>query len=92
MGKDKGRNFTESEKFHLLSVIEKYVYIIENKRSDAVSSKKKNEVWEKIANEYNCNQQTGIRNANQLKHLLENIRHKAKKDIASEKVWNYLQY
>ncbi|EFN65156.1 hypothetical protein EAG_05791, partial [Camponotus floridanus] len=41
------------EKLVLVSLIKKYKLIIENKRTDAVSVRDKEEAWLKILDEYN---------------------------------------
>lgn len=44
----RGTNFSETEKDLLITKVEKYQTIIENKRSDAVCRKEKDRAWEKI--------------------------------------------
>ncbi|KAI5693564.1 hypothetical protein M8J75_001472 [Diaphorina citri] len=44
-------NLTNQEKTSLKECVLKYAHLVENKKTDAVSNKQKNEGWEKIAAE-----------------------------------------
>lgn len=46
-------NFSTEETRLLVNIVLKYMQVIENKTTDAVTWKSKNETWEKIANEFN---------------------------------------
>lgn len=84
--RERGKNYTENEKYTLLSIAEKYLSSIENKKTDDGTREKKSRAWQRISVEYNANQQTGLRSPLQLKALYENIGQKAKKDKAEQKV------
>lgn len=47
-------NFSNDEKILLLNLISNYKHIIENKKTDHVSSEEKNVAWNKIATEFNA--------------------------------------
>lgn len=65
--------YSENEKLLLLSLVENYSHIVENKNTDGVSAKKKQEVWDMIAKMYNANEVIPRTNK-QLKKLWENIK------------------
>lgn len=65
--------FSEHEKLVLLSLVENHRQVVENKNTDSVSLKKKQEVWETITKIYNANE-VNPRNSKQLKKLWENIK------------------
>lgn len=46
-------NFNENERLFLLEILKKYSHIIENKKSDNVSSSAKKSAWTKIAEQFN---------------------------------------
>ena len=48
--------------------------IIENKKTDAVSSKDKVKAWDKIADEFNSSAKTGERAGPQLKALVDTLK------------------
>lgn len=69
MAEKRSPNFLPSEKSSLSVLVTKYKQIIENKESDAVNVKIKNDTWIKIAQEFNSNG-TGIyRDVRSLKSL-----------------------
>ncbi|CAG9840797.1 unnamed protein product [Diabrotica balteata] len=88
--RERSKNYLEEEKENLISIIEKYKHIIENKKTDSVWSKQKNATWEKIATEYNSISKTGIRNIKQLKLLYEALHKRVKKLKADDKVQTYI--
>lgn len=77
-------NFSTEEVLKLVNLAKKHAHIIENKKTDAVFSKKKNEEWDNIAAEFNS---TGsfARSALALKTKYENIKKTTKKKFAAEK-------
>lgn len=82
---ERSPNFNAVEKSVLVDLVEIHKDIIENKRTDAVYAKKKEEEWAKIAEEFNA-QSAILRNAKQLKTCYENIKYRARKHIAEDKV------
>jgi Myb/SANT-like DNA-binding domain len=59
--------------------------VIENKITNSSSLKKKTEAWEDIAHNFNSVAETP-RSVKQLKTLYENMKRKARKDIAEDHV------
>lgn len=47
-------NFAKSEEEKLIALVLKYKNVLENKKTDAVTCKKKDEVWEKVSTEFNA--------------------------------------
>lgn len=84
--RDRGKNFTDKEREEFLDIIEKHLNVIENKKTDCITVKRKQAAWEDIAKEFNAIQNTGIRNGTQLKNLYDSIKKKMKKDKADDKV------
>lgn len=84
--RERSKNYLEEEKENLLIIMEDFKDIVENKKTDAVSSKIKTEAWNKIAEWYNSTAKTGVRNGIQLKLLYDNLKKTAKKHKADEKV------
>lgn len=67
--------YSEEEKMLLLSLIENYKNVIECKKTDGVSLRKKQDTWAKITKSYNSHNVTK-RNTRQLKKLWDNIKHR----------------
>ncbi|KAK9506792.1 hypothetical protein O3M35_008664 [Rhynocoris fuscipes] len=85
--RERGSNFSESEKQLLLSIVSEHFQIIENKKSDALTIKEKNNAWELIAERFNAQQcENGTRTAVQLKNAYHNFKRKLKKDTANDKI------
>ncbi|CAH2106550.1 unnamed protein product [Euphydryas editha] len=70
--------FTSSEKETLLKLITTHIFIVESKKTDAVSIKHKTEEWRKIATEFNANSGIYHRDWTVLKNCWENLKKKAK--------------
>ena len=71
------------EKLRLIDVVYSHKNVIENKRTDAVTTREK-EAWMQITNEYNsC--VTVKRDCEQLKMCYENLKKKTKKDAAHDR-------
>lgn len=79
-------NYTARERELLLNLIEKYINIIENKKTNSVFNKQKIECWEKIAKEFSALQTSGIRSGAQLKACYEQMKKIAKQHQAEDKV------
>lgn len=80
-------NFTYQDKKKLLMLIEKkYAAILENKNTNKVTIKEKDETWNAIEAEFNS---TGTiiyyRNKDSLRRLYENIKKDLRKKMANEK-------
>lgn len=86
MDKKRSANFTQREREILVSLVEKYFKIIENKKTNAVYNNQKAECWEKLAWEFNSTQTTGLRTGAQLKSTYEKMKQLAKQHKSEEKV------
>ncbi|CAG9769028.1 unnamed protein product [Ceutorhynchus assimilis] len=86
MEKKRSANYTQREKESLISLVEKYLNVIENKKTNSVFNKQKNDCWEKLAWEYNSIQTTGSRTGQQLKCCYEQMKKIAKQHKSEDKV------
>ncbi|XP_037947637.1 myb/SANT-like DNA-binding domain-containing protein 3 [Teleopsis dalmanni] len=77
-------NFSAEEIDNLIEIINKYKYIIENKKTDHVSSKKKEDTWTKITNEFNFQAKIS-RNKASLRKKYENLKRNLKVRTSIEK-------
>lgn len=84
--RERGKNYTEVDKYSFLEILEDYIPIIENKKIDSTNIRMKNECWENIARKFNPLSQTGPRTTYQLKLLYDTIKKKVKKDKLEERV------
>ncbi|KAJ8947509.1 hypothetical protein NQ314_008587 [Rhamnusium bicolor] len=61
--RERATNFNSEEVRTLINIVLKYSHVIENKETDAVTWKQKNEIWETVAAEFNalsgCTYRTG---------------------------------
>uniref|UniRef100_A0A8D9E6V5 Regulatory protein zeste n=1 Tax=Cacopsylla melanoneura TaxID=428564 RepID=A0A8D9E6V5_9HEMI len=77
-------NFKTDEKKILCSLVKEFFNVIENKKTDKVSSKEKEKAWEDIAVRHNASA-TGVkRDSKQLKTFYDNWRRRTKKAIVVE--------
>lgn len=84
--RERGNNFTETEKEILLRLARKHYSIIENKKTDGRTVKKKIDAWKRIAEQFNEVFSTNQRNAIQLKNFYNNHKRKLKRDKTDDKV------
>ena len=77
--------YSEFEKSLLIELVDKYKGIIESKKCDAKSIKIKSNHWDIIAGEYNANSQVTKRDASKLKKCWENMKSRAKKNVAKKR-------
>jgi hypothetical protein len=83
----RSKNFTEREKENLIEIVSDNVKILENKKTNSVFNKMKQECWNtKIANAYNSTQTSGVRTGEQLKSLYEQMKKCAKNNKSNDKV------
>ncbi|CAH1967794.1 unnamed protein product [Acanthoscelides obtectus] len=87
-GKQKrGANFSLSDRKNLLKLSNKFKAVIENKKTDGVTWRQKEEAWIKIEREFNSFT-TGVpRTAKQLKTKYEAIKKELKKKYSSHKCY-----
>lgn len=67
------KQYSESEKLLLLSLVDKYKSFIENKKTDGINIRKKQEFWTKVENLYNASSSIK-RSVKQLKQLWGNLK------------------
>lgn len=78
-------NFTPREQQKLLDIVEQYVTIIENKRTNTVTVKEKMQTWEIIAQRFNSAPDTTCREARQLRRCYENLKKRSRKVVAQQR-------
>ncbi|XP_063828327.1 uncharacterized protein LOC135077687 [Ostrinia nubilalis] len=83
--KTRGPNFSSNEKEILIELITKFKDLVENKKTDAVTSANKNEGWRKLTEEFNSLSSFSVRNTEQLKTCWDNIKRTTRKDKARTK-------
>ncbi|XP_068084422.1 myb/SANT-like DNA-binding domain-containing protein 3 [Anabrus simplex] len=79
-------NYTDFETDILTELVVKYKDVVENKKTDGVTVKKKLETWKIIENEFNAIPGVRSRDYKHLKVCYENLKRKARKICADEKV------
>ncbi|KAG0442856.1 hypothetical protein HPB47_015546, partial [Ixodes persulcatus] len=82
--RNRAPNFTEREKDALLDLVEEFKNIVESKTTDKITTKTKNRVWDRITLKFNA-VMGARREAHQLKKCYENIKKKARKDLAANR-------
>lgn len=80
-------NFRQSEKAHLLNIIaNKYSAILEDKKTDRVSTTQKDQAWKVIENEFNATSSSSTyRSWVCLKKCYENMKKELRKTLAEER-------
>ncbi|XP_069678796.1 uncharacterized protein [Periplaneta americana] len=82
-------NFNKYEVEMLIELIQKYKHIIENKKTDGVSLKEKDATWRLIADEFGHLPGVTQRTYVNLKTAYENLKRKARRDSANDKLEKY---
>ncbi|PSN54683.1 hypothetical protein C0J52_01101 [Blattella germanica] len=85
----RGCNYSALEKNILVDLVTKYSGVIEDKRSDGVSLKKREAAWIRVRDEFNSHLNVNPRTVENLKQCYTNMKRNAKKDHANEKVERY---
>ncbi|XP_018576805.1 myb/SANT-like DNA-binding domain-containing protein 3 [Anoplophora glabripennis] len=85
----RARNFSDFDKNVLFEIVQNYLHIVENKKTDASNVKLKNEAWASIARQFNSTCQSGIRTEKQLHALYDGIKKKARKNMYHDKKETY---
>ena len=80
---EKTPRYTQRERNMVLGFAAQYKDVIENKRTDAESNRKKDEVWREIAKEFNL-RVYHQRSSKQLRQLYKNMKLLLKKDLCGE--------
>ncbi|CAH2087467.1 unnamed protein product [Euphydryas editha] len=92
----RGPNYTEAEKENLMFLAKRNCLFLGtitslNQKPPAQQfSKKKADAWGQLVKSYNASSTTGIRTAEQLKHLYENMKQNARKALATSNKADYL--
>ncbi|XP_039303469.1 myb/SANT-like DNA-binding domain-containing protein 3 [Solenopsis invicta] len=84
----RAQNFSEAEKICLINLIQQYKDVLENKKSDAVTSKDKDKCWKVIEHLFNSRSSGEFRNSEVLKSCWDNLKKKTK-FFADEKMQIY---
>lgn len=78
--------FSATEKSVLLNIIFTFKSVIENKKTDAVTWRQKDNAWNKITSQFNCQTpENHPRTKESLRKLYDNIKKNLRKDVAMEK-------
>lgn len=77
--------FSDYEKQVLLSLVEDQIGTLESKKSDSRSIVVKKKTLDMIADQFNKNSEITRRSSDQLKKCWENMKSRAKTDVATEK-------
>lgn len=72
-------NFSSSETELLTHIVRRYSHVLENKKTDVVSNKLKEETWCKVADDFNSTSGVYVRNAQTLRAKYENIKKNLKR-------------
>ena len=77
--------YSELEKSLLVELAGKHKDVLESKKNDYKSIRQKNIAWEALSHEFNSQSGVTKRDSKQLKKCLENVKARAKKQIAEER-------
>lgn len=83
--KGRTKNFTEAEKMLLIELVQERCRILENKTTNNVSIKEKEDCWENLRMNFMSRSKGVIRTVQSLKTCWENIKKRTKKQYADEK-------
>lgn len=91
MKRQRQPNFTSQERDTLITLVEKYKGIIENKQTDGVTTLEKNKAWTKVAQQFNAVSPSHIlRSEEALKFFYKNLKKELRKKAADHKKEIYL--
>ena len=77
--------FSQLEKSLVTELVRKHKDFIENKKNDYRTIKQKNSAWEALSEKFNSQSGVTKRDSKQLKKCWENLKARAKKQLAKEK-------
>lgn len=83
--KKKRVNFTVEERQLLIKLVEKFKQTVENKRTNGVTPKEKDQAWEKLSFEFNSEGVNIFRSKDQLKKFWANVKQTERANAAEEK-------
>ncbi|CAG9770028.1 unnamed protein product [Ceutorhynchus assimilis] len=78
-------NYSVSEKSLLLSIVQRFKNVVENKKTDAVTWREKDSAWEKIAEIFSSKSTGVLRTKDSLRKLYENLKKNVRKQVVDEK-------
>ncbi|XP_014777015.1 putative uncharacterized protein DDB_G0282133 [Octopus bimaculoides] len=81
MSSRRSANFTHHEKEILLSLMQTYRHIVEDKRTDGIMVKEKNAAWIELTNKYNAQNEVWTRSVKQLRQCWKNLKSRARIDL-----------
>lgn len=82
----RGIIFTTGETIILVDLVLKYKHILENKKTDGVSSKEKEKMWSILADEFNATSGCSPRSWLTLKTKFENLKRICRKMLCEERM------
>lgn len=82
----RAQNFSEAEKMILINLVQENKDVLENKRSDAVTSKDKDKCWKIIEHLFNSRSSSEYRSSEVLRNCWDNLKKKTRKFFADEKM------
>ncbi len=77
--------YTEFERSLLRELVSKQLHVVENKKTDFASIKKKSDVWVNLAKQFNAEIGVQQRNDKQLNKCCDNMKTRAKNDNTKER-------
>ncbi|XP_018577299.1 myb/SANT-like DNA-binding domain-containing protein 3 [Anoplophora glabripennis] len=83
--KKRSANFTNNDKALLINIVSKFKHIVENKKTDAVTSREKTEAWKNITQQYNSSGPSCPRDVECLKRCYDNRKKLLRKSVAFER-------
>lgn len=78
-------NYTSEEKNVLISIVDKYKSIIENKTTNAVANNEKDKAWVLLCEDFNARGVKIYRDADSLRKQWSNMKQESKKKAAKER-------
>lgn len=85
----RAQNFSEAEKMILINLIQQNKDVLENKKSDAVTSKDKDKCWKIIEQLFNSRSSGECRSSEVLRSCWDNLKKKTRKFFAEERMQLY---
>ncbi|RZF39230.1 hypothetical protein LSTR_LSTR010324 [Laodelphax striatellus] len=84
--KNRGTNFTSRERHLLVRLVSGRTEVIENKKTDNVSIRRKEIAWMEVAEEFNGHAAVSVRTVKQLRNCYENSKRRLKKKMLEDKI------
>lgn len=81
MSTRRSANFTHHEKQVLLSLMQEYRHIVEDRHTDGVTVREKNSAWITLTNKYNAENDVSARSVKQLRQCWKNLKSRSRVDF-----------